>query len=476
MAWNDLVATPRAKVEIKWDGANWTDESAYLFLNSGVEVRRSLVDPMRGLASMGSAPLGSATVKLRNDTGRYSKTVAASQAATYGLHKLPIRIGLSYDAVTYTTIFTGRITDARGTESGEVATISCRDEGETLMRQTVSRAMNLGAQTSTLIATYAAEAGLDPGDYAADTGLMMVPYAYLEEDNIWTELQRVAASEGGLIFMDRSGLLQFWNAAHFDTLSSVQTFDEALYGELALSYDYDNSYNVVAVDFEPREQSEAVTVFDLRRPVSVPIDGTAVETFRFRWPVADFVSYSLTAVSGGGDDISTDVTIAPTTPQYAQSWEVTFTNANTIYGAYVTQFEVTGRVAEGRPTETYTANPGSVSGKAIRKLDVAGNFYVQTPGQARLIGNLLSDRLATELLTLHMSGCPALPTLELGSKITVQGDNNDLDVAAIVTGLRFRYGPAATMEVDAVDATNLYGSSGYFVVGTSALGTGKLFY
>jgi hypothetical protein len=477
--WDDPVAAPAAMLEIMWDDA-WVDETDHLLLDGGADVKRSLVDPMRGLASMGSAPLGTAAIRVRNDDGRYSVTRSGSQAATYGLYGRRVRFSLGYLAegsLTYQAVFTGRIVDPQHTEAGETATLQCRDEGETLLRQTASRQMNQGAQSSSLIATYLSEGGLEVTDYSLEQGLFLVPFAYLQEDNLWTAAQRVAASEAGLLFVDRNGLVRFWNAAHFDGLSSVATFAEALYGELAMRFDYENAYNVVTVSYEPRQRSETVAAFSLRRPVAVPAGGTATETFEFRWPVAEFDSYNLTAVTGGGADITADVTVTPAQPQYAQSWEVEFANANAVHAAYVTRFEVIGRVAEARAAETYTVDPdGSAGTKAARKTAVRGNFYAQTPGQTRLLGNLLSDRMREPVLTLRLTQCPALPTLELGDRITVQGANNELDREAVVTGLHWTFGPAARMDIDAVDATGLYGESGYFVVGTSELGTGKLFY
>jgi len=477
--WDEPITHTGAMLEIYWDDA-WVDETDYLLMDGGFDVQRSMIDPLRGLASMGQAPLGTATFRVRNDDGRYSKTKSGSQAATYGLHGLPIRASLGYlteAGLEYEYVFTGRIVDPQNTEAGETATLYCRDEGETLMRQTASRMMNAGAQTSSLVATFATEGGLGVNDYTLDQGLFLVPFAYLEEDNLWQEIQRVAASEGGLIFIDRLGVLRFWNAAHFASLSSVATYDESLYAECLLRYDYDNCYNVVKVTYDPRQESEQATVYQLRRPVMVPIDGTVTETFQFRWPLAEFDTYNIAAVTGGGADISSDVTVAPAVPQNAQSWTVTFTNANTIHPAYITTFEVVGRVAEGRPAEVYEADPGDVAGsKEARVLSVGQNFYVQTPGQARLLGNLLSDRLSTEVLTMMLVETPALPTLELGDKITVQATNNEIDGDAVITGLHWTFGPAAKCDITCVDATNLYGDSGYFVIGTSELGTGKLFY
>jgi len=479
--YDDVVAGPIVGAGIFWsDAVGWVDESEYLLMDNGMDVQRSMIDPLRGLASMGQAPLGTATGRFRNDDGRYSKTVAGSMAATYGLHGNPIQVTLSYQGGTPEVIFTGRIVEPQNTEAGEVATLYCRDEGETLLKQTASRIMNSGAQTGDLVATYLTEGGwtaVNGTDMQVDKGLFLVPFAYLEEDNLWSELQRLAASEAGLVFIDRLGLLRFWDSSHFDKLSSVATYDESLYGEALLRYDYQNKYNVIAVNYEPRQESQAATVFTLRRAVEVPIGGTATETFQFRWPLAAFDGYTLAAVTGGGADLSDDVSISPSVPQHAQSWTVEFTNANTVHAAYITTFEVAGRVAQGRPSEVYEADPDGVAGtKAARKLSLGGNFYIQTPGQARLIGNLLSDRLAEEVLTIQLVQCPALPTLELGDKLTVLASNHEIYGDFIITGLHYTFGPAAKCDITLVDAANLYGTSGYFVVGTSELGAGKLFY
>ena len=476
--WDDLAAVPCGKVEIYWD-ASWVNESAYLILEGGMSVTRDLVDPVLGLTSMAYAPLGSATLRMRNTDSRYSKSKSGSQANTYGIHNKQIRASLGYSAA-YEVIFTGRIVDVSEAEAGATVTLTCHDMGEDLMRQTASSAMSTDQQTDVWIDTLAAAGGLAGADYSTEYGFFMLPYCYLESDKLLSEAQKAAASEGGVIFFDKDGVLQFWNAGHWADSRSGYAFTEALYAELVPRRDYDNKYNVATVEYETRAVAESAVVYNLRRTICVPVNGTRTVTMRFRLPLAEYESYDMAVVSGGGQDMSGDVTLSPTSPDGAQSWTVTFTNANTRHEAFVTKFEVLGKPVEGRSAEEHVYDPNSKAGTdEERNLQIRNNYYIQQEGQALMLAEMATDRLTTEHLVVELRDVPANPLLELGDRVTLTSTLTGVSVDVLIIGLRFTYGIAAKMTVIGVDVTNFYGYTTYFTIGSSALGAASgeyLFY
>jgi len=481
--YDDRTAFPRSTIEIMWDSTTgWVDETDHLFLDGGIEVRRSLVNPLTGLGRMGQAPLGTATIRVRNDDSRFSKSVSGSQANTYGLHNKKIRISLGYSDETGTdeelhVVFTGRIVDINDAESSQTVTLRCHDLGEDLVRQTINTSLNTDVQTNAWIETVAAAAGLTSSDYNTEYGMFLVPYAYMDDDNPWREIQEAAASEGGAVFIGQDGVLRYYNFAHWLGQSSRYTWDESYYAEMHPEYLYDDKANVVVVDYQPRAESQDATVFSLRQPIPVPVNGSVTRTLRFRFPLASFGSYDLVAVTAGGEDISSDISLDSATPTNAQSWGVQFTNANTRHEAWITKFDVIGRALEGRPTETYQADPDSKAGTVEeRKLEIRGNWYIQLHEQAKVVAEMNAQRLKTEPLVMHLVGLPGNPKIELGDKITVQGANTTIDTVAIVIGIRHRFGPAYQMDIDAVDYSNFfaYDDSAYFKIGASQTSSGRL--
>jgi len=190
-------------IEIMWDSTTgWVDETDHLFLDGGVEVRRSLVNPLTGLGRMGQAPLGTATIRMRNDDGRFSKSVSGSRANTYGLHDKKLRISLGYRNEADTdedvrVIFTGRIVDIDDAESSQTVTLRCHDLGEDLVRQTINTSLNTDVQTNAWIETVAAAAGLTSSDYNTEYGMFLVPYAYMDDDNPWHGRRQPVARDSG---------------------------------------------------------------------------------------------------------------------------------------------------------------------------------------------------------------------------------------------------------------------------------------
>lgn len=467
------VASPCAKVEIYWDAA-WVDEAAYVIENISGNVQ--LTPPVDGLIALGQAPIGQFTVQLDNSTGRYSKNHAGSQAATFGIYSKQVRVSLGYKnggTNYYEAVFTGRTMGVTEGERSQQVPLTCHDMGAVPMQQKVSSLMYTNQRTDLWMATCCSLAGIS--SFTFETGLCVIPWCFLDDDYALDDLRRVAMSEGGVAFFDTAGVLRFWNAAHWCGAASVATYTVATFAEVEPVTDYDGIYNIIGVEYQPRLAGQARVVHSLKRAIEVPPSGTKAAKLKFQWPLVSFTSYDMAVCSGGAADMAANVTPSPTTPNGAQSWDVTFTNNHATQAAFVTKFDVLGVPAEGRPAETYEEDQ---SGAAIdRRRDIRGNYYLQTETQAQLVAAMLAQRLKVPRMTMHLRDMRGNPLMELGDLVTVQATLTGLNKVAMITGISWRFADGAfKMDLDLVDFTDLYLYTGYLLIGTAGLNSGRLFY
>lgn len=458
-------ARPCIKLELYWD-TSWVDESAYLF--TGASGSKALSGPGEGLLGMGNAG-ASATVTVDNRAGRYSVYKAGSQANTYGLYGKPARISAGYYSGAtpeYVAVFYGRVVDVAEREANGSAQLALADSSSLYEQVKVSTPLYTDLRTDEWIATLCTALGVASTDL--ERGIGMIPHCWLEEDFGLAEIRSAAQSEGGVAFFDDAGELQFWNATHWIGKTSVATLS---YGEMTPRTDYQNVANIVGVEYQPRQAGQPTVVYTLERPIYVRANGTATTICQFKLPLATFQGYTMTATSGG-DDRSADITVAPTTPQYAGSWEVTFTNANTRQGLWVTSFNVYGEPLAGRPAEQYVHDASGANVDWRR--DFRGNLNLQTAGQARMLAAMTATRLALPRLTLTLTDLRANPLLELGDIVTVSGTRTGISTTAMVLGITWQFGQSYRMGLEVVDFASFYAHSDYWKVGTSNVGAGSV--
>jgi len=466
---HDSIATNAAlgtgaclKVEINWASTTWTDESAYAIAASG---HSEIMDPYAGLLSLGTAKLATATVTLSNTTRRYSAKVAGTQAATYGIRDRGIRISAGY-AGGYERVFTGKVVNCEAPEGAETAVLTCHDLGSEPKRQEYTSTMYTNEETKTWLGRIRAWAAV--ASHSFENTVHVIPYCYLDDDDLLGEMRKAAASEAGVLFYDSDGTLHYWGAYHWIGKASVATFDRSDFVELTPALGYDNIYNIISVTYSPQQKGRATTVYQLKRPVMVPKSGTETLTINFPKPLATWIGATMAVVDGGGNDMSAAVTASTGPPDGAQRWTVVFTNASTKLAAWVTRFDVTGYPVDKRPAETYTEDASAV-GETDRRYDVPPNPYVQTEQQARYLAKLLAQRLKVVRAVYTTSGMNGNPLLELGDVVTLQGDIAVTSATAIITSIDWAFVDDYTMGLACTDKASLYGftESEYWTIGTS---------
>lgn len=467
------VASPCARVEIFWDTA-WVDESSNLVECSGVG---NLTMPGEGLLSMGTAPLASCSLTMTNLDGRYSRFRAGSMAALHGIYGKRLRVWLGYRQAgvpQWVTVFTGRIESISEAEASGEVRLGCNDMGSAAQQRKVSSRIQADRRTDEWIASLCAMAGISPT--SLQRGMATIPFCYVEDDFALDEIRRVAMSEGGVAFFDTDGTLRFWNLAHWCHQTSVATFNLATFAELEPESDFDDVYNQVAVEYQPRSIGPTTVFYKLERPLLVPPGGSRTITLRFSLPEAQGEGFGIVASSAGGVDLTPNVSVSPLFPQNAQSWTITFSNNHPFIEAIVTVFETWGRPLEGRPSEVYLED--AAGGAVPRRRDVRGNWTIQTEEQARLVAPMLVQRLKDLRPSFTLRDLAGNPLLELGDIVTVTGATRTgiQTRTAIIGSIEWSYRGGYLMNLRLHDFSGFYADDNYFRVGTSALNVARLIY
>jgi len=479
-AWAAAEAQPCTTVEIEWTSGSWTNETSRVV---SWAIDTQMVNPLYGWLSLAGQPIGTAQIVVVNDDGRYSQSRSGSQANTYGIRGKRVRIRAGYvigGTATYPAGYewVGRIMDVPEAETEGTVSLSCQD----MLSDAKTRFLSTKVNNSS---TYLPE-GLSPADWITtlaglvglsvssktDTGLMRIPYCWLDESEVLRDMRDCAASEGGALFCDNDGSVVFWNMAHWAGQTRADYGSVILglssYAELLPKRDYESEYNIIASEYTPMRYGKPTTVYSLKQYISVPPSGSVSQTLNFQWPILAFVSYTLNACTAGG--VSSSINVSPSSPQYAKRWDVTFSNSDTLNEVYITQFDVLAYPIDKRPAAQYIRDLSS--GKPYpRRYQLPNTQYVQTQEQVELLCDMLADRMSTVRLQAQARQVNGNPLFELGDIIGVTSSLTGLNEDFILVGKHSKFGDGDyVMDLDLFALAGLYQYSNYFKVGTSTLG------
>jgi len=490
-----MTRSVRYDLRIDWDfSGSYTDESARLISAMGslrlAAPESSLSNP-RGIVNQ-------MTLTLRNNVGRYSALNTGGDLYSYiadgGAYHAPMYLRVSIDGSNYYRVFTGVIKTPieQGPTMGDIATvqIDCRDRCEALLSKSITTTQSrlVSAYTSywnesDIIAQWLTDASYSSGsDYVVDEGLFVIPWAWLDDESPLEEIWALAAACGGRFYCDRSGIFRYENAYHWlksPHTSSQETFTESSYSRIEPVYDDKELYKAITVEVSERSLGAVGTIWEANGIEVIPADTTKTIVAKLRQPCYDITEVAYTAVSSGGTDLSADVD-APTLTEYAQRIEMEFTNDNTTHDVNLVNLTLTGIPIDGSPgdEETYTSTDSFWTDRQGRTKAIRMNAWVQTEAQKDFIGEFLKDRLDTPRLKFMMRGVPGDPERNLGDLVTIDDDNiMSSSRTAYITEINFKADATGFEQtITALDATDLYPSSDYFVIGTNVCGDGSVIF
>lgn len=494
----------RSRLHIAWDGTNYIDESARLISAAGENRLTPPGEP--GLSSRGQ--VDKCDLLLDNSSGRYSPlndnsplndgTEGTDALVNGGAYHRPMYLEVSIDGGSnYSRVFTGIIKLPQEATPTSKATatvkIDCRSLDERLLQQRMSTTLTAlqayhdsGYREGQVIEALLLLANVI--DYETDEGMFLVPYAWLDDESVLDEIWSIAGACGGRFYCDRNGKMRYEDATHWlksPHNTSQETFTRASFKTLQPSYTDGDLYNIVTCETSPREVDAPDVLWEPDELVTVPPNTTKPLTARLRQAAYVIDPIVVKASTISGTDISSDVTIAQT--NYAQRVELSITNANTTYTAYLRPLQISGKALKGGPTQEEkrtSTDDGSnsawwASRNTTRTRTVRGNAYIQTRSQAGAVALMLLHRSEAPRLSFKLGGCPGKPSRNCGDRITI----NDAKIMsasrqAFITGISWRLDSGSFLQdIEAVDAASLYpyaDGDGYFVLGTNKLGTSTL--
>ena len=478
---------------------SWTDESAYVLSATG---RHEAVNPLRSVAPMGRGVSDVVTVVCHNPecsspySGlRFSSSNSGGPLAGYlsaggiFMKRAILEMGF-YNGATPERLrqITGYIVDAREDFENRTIMFTLRDRAAAFALTNDSTALYEGYTAKQYLQVLVALLPRDwiaVPDQAFDTGFMVTPYQWCDDETVWDECGIVAEAQGGRIWFDKDGDLHFDDAAHWvkpnantydDPTTAQASFTVASFASIQPQINYDLIFNHVIVEYHPRyvgplqacySASETIAV----RPTGSYADGYLELRAEFRYPVQEVTGYEITAVNGGGVDISDDLLIVRN--DYAGYAKLRFTNSNSDgYTAYLTQFSIMGfpLLTEERG-KWEGEDAASISTFGRRTLHIKGNPYIQHYRHAEALGQFALARYADPIQRLELIGVPARPWLEVGDRVVVTETLTGIGEEFFIEEISWSFdGKRYVMSLTVVRAGAMFPYSSYFVLGTDVYG------
>jgi hypothetical protein len=478
-SFSDNVRYPRTKLEIRWDGANWADESAYLISHSG-EMR--IAAPGDDL--VGPGDIARASVILWND-GRFSwrRTDGALYAhigGAAGLFGIRARLSVGFASSpsgtpgSWNRIFTGVIYSWSEDTSARRVTLEMRDLGYLYVQERASTAVYEDQRVDQWISALATLVGIT--DISIDASPYTIPYSWLDAESVLSEMWLVAQADGSRLYFDVGGTLRFEQAAHWahgphGTVAWTLDADDYQLPEPTVTVD--ELVTAVTVEVQPRAKGASDTVYTLDTPRVCPPGGTIEFDCRLSQaalsisdPVAN-TDYEIR--SSGGVDLSGACSLS--LAKYGQRVVVTMVNGHANLQAHLTHLDLTGTPLIGGPTLEIRRDVDSPAISFERIRGVSGNPYMQREDVAEALASMLRDRGAQLNPVYTLRGAPGIPALALGDRVQFEDSHGMTGTReGFVIGVHWTFDQGYSQDIALVDASELFPHPNYFIIGTTALG------
>jgi len=410
--------------------------------------------------------------------GRY--TVAAKTtdtfdvAATYSVNTARGQA----QKLEFVRVFTGVIYGHQEDGQAKTVNLDVRDMGFLYLQERASTALYENQRADQWVQALATLAGI--ASPTVDTCPHRAPYCWLDDESILEDMQVMAAAAGGRLYFDHSGTLHYEEPTHWllsPHATSQKTFTSAD-GFLTPDYDSAELATVIVVETSPRAPIEEGVLYSLERAITIPPSASVVFDVRFQAPattINDLEESDFYLCTAGGHPMRQYCTVSVT--EYAQRATVTIANAHTSLAADLVMFQLRGTPLGGAPSEEVVQNVATPAISHTRIRSLRDNQYVQSAPMARGLASYLSDRYekVIPVWTLPLRPGASLPHLELGDRVTFS-DGLTVSTArdGFITGIRWRFDAAGyNQTLTLLDAESLYSGGPYFVIGTTALGSGE---
>jgi hypothetical protein len=471
------VRQPLFKLEVKWNGLHWTDETDYL---TGFDMNQRIVEVGGALAKSGT--VDTAVVRLNNKSNRFScyndsgSDVFPHVSGPSLMTGIAMRLSGGYydlnglEQMCY--IFTGFIYNSVQDAKTAIITLNCRDALWPAVQKRITTSVKRNAAVDEMILDLVDLTGVSHQATQVDASPYIIPISWQDDDGAADEMRKMAASAGGTLYASPDGYLHYKGSDAWVRDAPVWEFAPDRFTTISDRQNPDELLSKVVVEYAPRQETNWDEVYSLDSPVTLKPGESDTIDIRLSYPMFEMdIPHQYWFVHSSYLPMNNHCEL--TAKHIAQRVEVNIRNRHDSLSATLTELRIYGVPIVGGPTGQIERenNNGTDRVRSIR-----GNFYIQTPTQARMLANFANDRYARMIPQYTVRNVPAVPFLEVGDRVTVIGPpvaDQPKEAIIISIGTSFnptsRSAPAYSQTFTILDATTFYARSNYYVIGVSDL-------
>ena len=427
--------------------ADWDNNGDFVDAFDNITADVKSVSYSRGKSNeLGTAEVGSCIITLNNATGKY--TPSNSLGDLYGklLPKRPIRVRATYDGNTY-NLFYGYIEEIipHPHLSEQDCVITAVDGVDFLSRHDLSTALYKDAVSGTIHGYILNDAGWPVAMRTLDTGQLTVPYWYGGDVKARCAQEELDDSEQGFSYIGGNGYFNFEDRYHRSTAThqtSQATFNNTMVN-ITYSLNPRNVYNIIKVTVTPWAIQSLTTLWTLEETPAISpgetltwwgeasVSGDSVFVDAWTTPVITTDYTANSAVGGGGDDESANISIVTT--KFAKTIKLAITN-NALHIVYITKLQARGtyydaqtkvtRKKEDATSQTaYQKRTLEIDGKYMTSADLAQSYCDYAIGKFK-------DPRAELSMTINNQDLATLTQIlsrEISDRITVVNTKLGID-------------------------------------------------
>lgn len=329
--------------------------------------------------------------------------------------------------------FTGLIDKIVPDIKNDTVQIHAYDWTDKLKDTLITSELYQNVRSDQLIGYLADMVGISVGRRKLEQGVDTIDFAWFQEGSAWTYMQQIAEAEGGRIFFDEEGILNFWNRNHYfnQNENPVYTFN---FNDNILDLKYDISKdkikNRIVVKAQPKQLLNKTIIYNDTNQPSLSYDNiqefwcqfayssdSSVSAINVEVPTIGQNIIANTKADGTGTNVSSYLAI---TSHYVFSESIKINIVSTYPETiYITKFQVLGQPIVVKKNIQYVAEDY----KSQRLYDVQElqieNDLIDSEEYAKLLGDQKLAELKDPRDLIQIE-CIGVPYLQLGDLVRVQ--------------------------------------------------------
>ncbi len=328
--------------------------------------------------------------------------------------------------------FAGSISNIKPNLKNDIVTAYCYDWVNVLKDKKIVSTYYENLRTDQIIANLASLAGIDASKLNLEVGELTIEFAWLQEGSIWTYINQVSEAEGGIVFFDAEGVLNFYNRTHFDTYPDPIygfTFDKNI-TNLEFEISKSKVKNRIEVKANPKKKLVSKTIYDLVDSQqidpgeTVEVWGqfnygteTTVPALNVQVPAVGTDILANSSSDGSGSDESSNISIISYSI-FQESIKVNIRN-NSASSIYITKFTITGDpIVTKTRIEVIKEDSNSISLYDTQILTIE-NDLMDDESYAEILASKKLSEMKDPLDTVSIE-IIGVPFLKVGDIVSVQ--------------------------------------------------------